>query len=148
MANFKDIFELFIKNVSQNYNSEVFDNNSIIFKYGDDADKFYIIHHGKVDLIFPFIDNIEMSMDEYFIYLMKLRIYDEFEIINEVLLINQGVFMEDSNENFSFDSNVLNSSSLKPSSFNNKFLPFFSVLFLLLELLILLLLLFFILLFL
>ena len=107
LANFKDIFELFIKNVSQNYNSEVFDNNSIIFKYGDDADKFYIIHHGKVDLIFPFIDNIEMSMDEYFIYLMKLRIYDEFEIINEVLLINQGVFMEDSNENFSFDDWII-----------------------------------------
>ena len=107
LANFKDIFELFIKNVSQNYNSEIFDNNSIIFKYGDDADKFYIIHHGKVDLIFPFIDNIEMSMDEYFIYLMKLRIYDEFEIINEVLLINQGVFMEDSNENFSFDDWII-----------------------------------------
>ena len=109
LVNFKDIFELFIKNVSQNYHSEIFDNNNIIFKYGDEADKFYIIHHGKVDLLFPFIDNIEMSIDEYFIYLMKLRIYDEFEIINEVLLINQGVFMEDSNENenFSFDDWII-----------------------------------------
>ena len=44
---------------------------------------------------------------KYFIYLMKLRIYDEFEIINEVLLIIQGVFMEDSNENFSFDDWII-----------------------------------------
>ena len=57
--------EEIIKKVSSEYHSKNIQKNSIIYKYGDEADKFYIIHEGKVDLLFPFTEYVEMNKDEF-----------------------------------------------------------------------------------
>ena len=99
--------EEIIKKVSSEYHSKNIQKNSIIYKYGDEADKFYIIHEGKVDLIFPYTETIEMNKDEFFIYLLRLRRFNEIEMLHNVLLMNQTVFLENLGENFIFDNWII-----------------------------------------
>ena len=96
--------EEIIRKISFEYNSEIIKGNSIIFRYGDEADKFYIIHKGKVDLLFPYTENVELNKDEYYIYLLRLRRFNEIEMLHNVLLMNQSVYMENFGENFLFDN--------------------------------------------
>ena len=96
--------EEILRKISYEYNSEIIKGNSIIFRYGDEADKFYIIHKGKVDLLFPYTENVELNKDEYYIYLLRLRRFNEIEMLHNVLLMNQSVYMENFGENFLFDN--------------------------------------------
>ena len=96
--------EEIIRKISYEYNSEIIKGNSIIYRYGEEADKFYIIHKGKVDLLFPYTENVELNKDEYYIYLLRLRRFNEIEMLHNVLLMNQSVYMENFGENFLFDN--------------------------------------------
>ena len=65
------------------------------------------IHKGKVNLYFPYTESLYMNIDEYFIYLMRLRRYGEIEMLNDVLLMNKNIFMREVEEPFDFDNFIV-----------------------------------------
>ena len=77
-----------IAEISYASKEDFFEKNKIIYKYGDEVDRFYIIYEGEVELYFPFTEEVEMNIDEFYIYILRLRRYDEFEMLNDVLLLN------------------------------------------------------------
>ena len=99
--------EEIIREISNDYKDEEFELNKIIFKYGDEADRFFIINEGEVSLYFPFTEVINMNIDEYYIYILKLRRYNETEMLNNVLLLNRGEFMIEFDEGFILDEYIL-----------------------------------------
>ena len=66
--------------------------NEIIFKIGEVPDYFYYIFSGTVDILKPtmFYDN--MTGEEYFKYLMKLKRDDEQYIFTETINLNQSIY--------------------------------------------------------
>ena len=99
--------EEIIREISNDYKDEEFELNKIIFKYGDEADRFFIINEGEISLYFPFTEVINMNIDEYYIYILKLRRYNETEMLNNVLLLNRGEFMIEFDEGFILDEYIL-----------------------------------------
>lgn len=99
--------EVIIRTITPEYRGTRFPPNQVIFRYGDEVTDFYLIHKGKVNLYFPFTESLYMNIDEYFIYLMRLRRYNEIEMLNDVLLINKNVFMKEIEEPFDFDSFIV-----------------------------------------
>ena len=95
--------EIIIRTISSEYRGTRYPPNKVIFRYGDEVTDFYLIHKGKVNLYFPFTESIYMNIDEYFIYLMRLRRYGEIEMLNDVLLMNKNAFMKEIEEPFDFD---------------------------------------------
>ena len=98
--NFPQKSKNLIKKIIPEYKSNFYNKNTILFKYGDEADNFYIIHQGQIDILFPLTEFIQMSLDEYVIYLLKLRRFNEIEILNNVLLLNYYIFFFNFNSNF------------------------------------------------
>ena len=92
-----------IRRFIYDYKNEKFKKNKIIYKYGDEADKFYIIQEGKVDLIFPYYEILELNIDEYYSYLLKLRRFNEIEMLNNVILLNDKAYLEAIDKSFTFD---------------------------------------------
>ena len=99
--------EEIIKEISNDYKVEEIEQNKIIFRYGDEADKFFIINEGEVSLYFPFTEVINMNIDEYYIYILRLRRYNEIEMLNNVLLLNHGEYMVEFDEGFDMDEYVI-----------------------------------------
>ena len=95
--------EEIIKEISSDYKDEEFEENKIIFRYGDEADRLFIIKEGEVSIYFPFTEVINMNIDEYYIYILRLRRYNEIEMLNNVLLLNRGEFMIEFDEGFNMD---------------------------------------------
>ena len=69
--------ESIIRTISPSYKGQVINKNKIIFRYGEEINDFYIVHKGKVNLYFPFTETMNLNMDEYYIYLLRLRRYNE-----------------------------------------------------------------------
>ena len=99
--------EIIIRTISPEYRGTRFPPNQVIFRYGDEVSDFYLIHKGKVNLYFPFTESLYMNIDEYFIYLMRLRRYGEIEMLNDVLLMNKNTFMKEIEEPFDFDNLIV-----------------------------------------
>lgn len=90
--------EQMLKNLALNLRNETFNANKVIYKYGDIADKYYLILDGKVDIIVPNEEEIHLTEEEYYLYLLKLRQFNEIEILNKVIFKNKSVFtIEESN---------------------------------------------------
>jgi hypothetical protein len=96
-----------LKIISEEYSEENYRENNIIYRYGDEAENFYIINEGNISLFFPFTEIVSMNIDEFYIYILRLRRYNEIEMLNEVLLLNQGKFMIDFDESFDIDEYIL-----------------------------------------
>ena len=96
-----------LKIISEEYSEENYRENNIIYRYGDEAENFYIINEGNISLFFPFTEIVNMNIDEFYIYILRLRRYNEIEMLNEVLLLNQGKFMIDFDESFDIDEYIL-----------------------------------------
>ena len=92
-----------IAEISYASKEDFFEKNKIIYKYGDEVDRFYIIYEGEVELYFPFTEEVEMNIDEFYIYILRLRRYDEFEMLNDVLLLNEEKFLKEINGKFDVD---------------------------------------------
>ena len=95
-----------LREIASDYKEEKFEYNKIIYRYGDEADKFYIIYNGEVSLYFPFSEIIDMNIDEFYIYILRLRRYNEIEMLNNVLLLNKGEFMKEFNEGSKIDEYI------------------------------------------
>ena len=96
-----------IRAITPEYKGKVLPGNQVIFRYGDEFNDFYVIHKGKVNLYFPFIESMYMNIDEYYIYLLRLRRYREIEMLNNVLLMNNNAFMRVMDGPFNFDEFIL-----------------------------------------
>ena len=99
--------EEFLKIISEDYKEETYEENNIVYRYGDEADKFFILYEGNVSLFFPFTEIVNMNIDEFYIYILRLRRYNEIEMMNNVLLMNQGKFLVDFDEGFNVDEYIL-----------------------------------------
>lgn len=66
--------------------------NRVICKYGEIGQKFYLILQGTGYCLLPDEEKIEMTQQEYFDYLLRLKKFKEKEILNRVVPLNQKVF--------------------------------------------------------
>ena len=109
-SEFNDVYrnksEEIIKILSEEYTEEKYKENNIIFKYGDEADRFFVIYEGNVTLFFPFTEVVNLNIDEYYIYILRLRRYNEIEMMNNVLLLNKGMYLIDFDESFNIDDYI------------------------------------------
>ena len=92
LKNFMNIFkdqvqneelEELLYNTASQLKYEHIEKNKLIFKYGDKADKFYIILKGKVTFCVPKPNQHSLTEEEYILYLIKLRYNKEFDLIKK-----------------------------------------------------------------
>lgn len=77
-----------IRNLSYNLRYEHAQKNTILFRFGDYSEKFYLILKGQVSVAVPNEEEMELTEEEYFLYLLKLRQYNEKDILNKVISKN------------------------------------------------------------
>ena len=99
--------EEYLNTISEEFTEEKYKENNIIYQYGDEADKFFVIYKGSVSLFFPFTEIVNMNIDEFYIYILRLRRYNEIEMLNNVLLLNKGLFLIDFDEKFAIDDYII-----------------------------------------
>ena len=92
--------------ISCESSEDIFEKNKIIYKYGDEIDNFYLILDGEVELFFPFTEEIYMNIDEFYIYILRLRRYNEMEMLNDVLLLNNGKYLQELGGKFKVDKYI------------------------------------------
>ena len=105
--NFEKNAEEYLNTISEEFIEEKYKENNIIYQYGDEADKFFVIYKGSVSLFFPFTEIVNMNIDEFYIYILRLRRYNEIEMLNNVLLLNKGLFLIDFDEKFVIDDYII-----------------------------------------
>jgi CRP-like cAMP-binding protein len=69
-----------------------YENDTILFNYGDKGQNFYIILKGRVDMLSPFLQESELTRHEYLDYLNMLYMYNEEALMNELLVMNSKAF--------------------------------------------------------
>ena len=84
--------EKVLYNISSHLKLEKYETNQIICKYGDTADKFYIILKGKVVFLVPKLTKHFLAEDEYILYLLKLKKKGELELMKKTLINNQLIY--------------------------------------------------------
>ena len=96
-----------IAEIAVESSEDLIEKNKIVYKYGDDIDQFYLILDGEVELFFPFTEEVEMNIDEFYIYFLRLRRYDEIEMINNVILLNDNnTFLKEIGMEFNIDKYI------------------------------------------
>ena len=78
-----------LNELSNNIKIEKKINKSIICRYGDLGDKFYLILQGSISVIVKKEIQIEMTEYEYYLYLKNLKKYSENELIEDNLKANK-----------------------------------------------------------
>ena len=81
-----------IKQIAINMKYEYYNKNTVMFKYGEKGDKFYIILKGKVGFLIPKKVKCNLNEEEYLVHLLKLYQNGEHEIIRNILRINQPTY--------------------------------------------------------
>lgn len=87
-----DNFQQLLSNIASVIKYENVTRNRLLFKVGDNGDKFFVIFKGKVSVLVPQCESVEMNEEEYMTYLAKLRRNDEQELITKCLTMNYEVF--------------------------------------------------------
>jgi len=60
---------------------------------GDIGDKFYIILKGKVSILLDRQIKINLTEEEYYMHLLKLRKYNEINFVNKTIDANKKIFI-------------------------------------------------------
>jgi CRP-like cAMP-binding protein len=94
-----DNYQQLLSNIASVIKYENVPRDRLLFKVGDEGDRFFVIFRGKVSVLVPQCERIEMNEEEYITYLAKLRRNDEQELITKCLSMNYEVFPIDK-ENF------------------------------------------------
>ena len=81
-----------LRDIALNMKYEYFNKNTVMFKYGDKGDKFYIILKGKIGFLIPQKVKLKLNEEEYLINLAHLYQNGEFELVKHIMLINQATF--------------------------------------------------------
>ena len=133
LKNFKHIlsdlkgeeFERVLFFISSHLTYEKYNKNEIICKFGEKADKYYIILKGKMIFLVPKLNKHYMTEEEYIEHLMKLREYQEVELIKNIISNNQYIyFINSSNNNnilLDFDEFIFNALDRHENHNENKY---------------------------
>ena len=81
-----------ISKLSFSMKYEYFPKNNLIYRYDDQAENFYVILQGKVDLLVPNEETIKLTENEYYLYLINLRKYNEFVLLTKTINKNMDSF--------------------------------------------------------
>lgn len=103
MITFKDEIENeeldeLLYNISSRLKYEHILKNKFICKYGEKADKFYIILRGKVTFCIPKANKHYLNEEEYILFLLKLRFINETELMKKNMIENKDMY--DLGDNF------------------------------------------------
>jgi CRP-like cAMP-binding protein len=88
----EDAFNDLLTEISYFLMCEQYERNSILFRYGDLGDKFYIILKGSVKVLIPKERRIKTSESEYMFYLKTLLKYKEYYLIENLIEANKYFF--------------------------------------------------------
>ena len=120
----EDEFEKILFHISSRLNYEKYNKNEIICKYGDKAEKFYIILKGKVIFLVPKMNKFYMTEEEYIEHLMKLREYQEIELMKNIISHNQYIYYinnNNSNSLLDLDEFIFNAIERHENNKENKY---------------------------
>ena len=92
-------FERVLLSISTHLTYEKYNQNEIICKYGEKAEKYYIIIKGKVVFLIPEITKYYMNEEDYIEHLMKLREIQEIDLLKNIISINQYIYYINVNAN-------------------------------------------------
>ena len=92
-------FERVLLDISTHLTYEKYNQNEIICKYGEKAEKYYIIIKGKVVFLIPEVIKYYMSEEDYIEHLMKLRENQEIDLLKNIISINQYIYYINVNAN-------------------------------------------------
>ncbi len=81
-----------ISKLSFSMKYEYYPKNNLIYRYDDQAENFYVILQGKVDLLVPNEETIMLTENEYYLYLINLRKYNEFVLLTKTINKNMDSF--------------------------------------------------------
>ena len=84
--NYRDIFSSLSFTLKYKY----FEKDKIIYRFNNEIDNFYLVLKGRVDILVPNEEYLYLTENEYFIYLLKLRKYNEKELLIKTLNRNNG----------------------------------------------------------
>jgi CRP-like cAMP-binding protein len=85
-------FDDLLKNISFHLKYYFAEKNQVLFKFGDYGDLFYLILRGKVGVFLPKDEKVMMTEEEYLIYLIKLRKYQEIGLLHSCLIKNRNIY--------------------------------------------------------
>ena len=71
---------------------EYYSKDNVIYRYDDFAEYFYVILSGEVNLLVPNEETIRLTENEYYLYLLNLRKYNEFVLLNKTINKNMEQF--------------------------------------------------------
>ena len=82
--------------------------NSILFKFGNKGNKFYIVIKGELSVLILRETKVELNSVDYFIYLLLLRLLKEDELLKKTLLANNkiGLRMDEINFEYNYEKLV------------------------------------------
>ena len=87
-----------LNNMSSQLKYEHIYKNKFIFKFGDKANKFYIILKGRVTFCVPKINKFYLNEEDYILFLIKLRLHTENDLIKKNMENNRCIY--DLGDNF------------------------------------------------
>ena len=83
-----DSYEKLLTKLIYVFKYENYKQNNLIFRFDDISDKFYLILKGEVDFLVPNEEILELTIEEYLIYLMRLRNYNEDFLLSQTIQKN------------------------------------------------------------
>ena len=84
--------ETILYNLAVKLEYDYIEKQKIVYRHGDDPDKYYIILKGEVDLIIPNELEVMMSDYEYYYYILRLYKYQEHSLLETVLNKNYDLY--------------------------------------------------------
>ena len=97
IKDFKIASDDLMDKICNNMMFESCDKGIIVTKYGDINNKFYLILSGHVSEFVLSEIEVKMSYDEYLKYLLLLRVYEEFELLSQIINNNSKIFIINEN---------------------------------------------------
>lgn len=86
------LMEAKLRDIALNMKYEYFNKNTVMFKYGDKGDKFYIILKGKIGFLIPQKVKLKLNEEEYLTNLVHLYQNGEYELVKHTMHVNQQTF--------------------------------------------------------
>ena len=81
-----------LKNLCNIVDYEFYEKNTLLIKYGTFCEKFFLILKGKVELLIPIEKKINLYYKEYLKYITNLIIYEEYNLLSQLLYLNSDTF--------------------------------------------------------
>ena len=86
-----------LQNLANHLKYKCIKKNKIICRYGQNVENFYLILKGSINVLVPNEEQILMTEEEYFRYLINLRILNENYILRQVMAKNYLTFVIEEN---------------------------------------------------